>query len=75
MKSVELWILDNNEEGPCCPNCKVDVQKTLLDKCFKLNKQRRWSSKVVIRCPLCEKFIEFEVEWIPEYVTPKMVEV
>lgn len=72
---IELWILDNMDMGPFCPSCDVDVQKILLDKCFQLNKHRKWSSKVTIRCPFCKKFIEFEVEWIPECVTAMMVQV
>lgn len=74
MEPVELWILDRLEEPVECPNCEIDLADTILNKTFQLNKQRRWSHRVSIRCPFCKKMVSFEVEWIPEFVTAKAIE-
>ena len=72
---VELWILDRLEEPVECPSCQIDLADTLLNKTFKLNKGRKWTHRVVIRCPFCKKLVQFEVEWIPEFVKARAVEV
>lgn len=72
---IDLWIMDRSEEKLLCPSCGIDISVPLLDRCHKLNVQRRWSSKVTVRCLSCKKFVELNVEWVPEYVIPKLVEI
>ena len=75
MEPVELWILDRLDEPMECPSCQIDLADTLLNRTFQLNKQRKWSHVINIRCPFCKKMVQFEVEWIPEFATVKAVEV
>ena len=68
LRTTELWILDNMDEGPYCPKCKTDIQKTILDLCYLINKRKKWTGKLVVKCPCCKSILTFDVNWIPEYV-------
>lgn len=71
---TELWILDNMDEGPFCPNCQHDLQMLILNLCFQLNKKRKWKPNLTGRCPKCKKFLTVKVEWIPETAEVSIVE-
>jgi hypothetical protein len=66
---IDLWVLDDSGDEVPCPSCEVDIRVDILDETHKINRRKRWSSRVIVRCQYCNNVVSFDVSWIPEFLS------